>query len=718
MIELKNVSKYYNNNGNVSLGLRNVNLKLNRGDIVAIVGESGAGKSTLLNVICGVDTYEEGEIYFKGNETSYFNQNDMDSFRNKYVGFIYQQYNIIDSYTILENVMLPLLLKGLEYQEAKKAALDIIEKVGLSHRVYNKGIHLSGGEKQRCVIARALASDCDILACDEPTGNLDSKTGDEIIQLIKEVATDKLVLIVTHNYEQVKDICNRTIRISDGEVVQDYSTLDEGSEAAVEDMDLNYKGVAFKNLFRIAFQNIKNTPKKTMFGCLILFLVAFLILFLGMSCLSYNDTRQFTDNDYYKNTMHNRLVVFNKDHSPLDPSAFENIPGTKVENAFYEDTIITVEYPNKRGPRGNFKGVFVNCLPQKYDLVLGTLPEKENDCFILFPKENLEYDPSVLNDRLGKNLYISQLSTLDLKICGYGISNEISQVTFLPGSKDFFPKLSYLYRRDTGGYVSYKSGDEIIQASLKFGALSITDTSGKSKARVVDAKRFRLYYTAPSELDLVSLNLLIRGIYDYAVPNYEIIYQKSSEVEFSVVFPDEFEIEQLFEMTIYADDATSAKKALLNKGYIVVQPGKNGLELTTENQLSYLLVMVICIGASLILLFISYIILIRVYASKMNEYSIIRSLGLLKKDMSKVIYIELFFIGLISCLLSIILFYILFACPISWFKILKFNTFAFSLCFVLGSLIYSLFVAYRYNKKLYKNKSLQSALKEDGGRNA
>ncbi|MDE7161876.1 MAG: ABC transporter ATP-binding protein, partial [Anaeroplasmataceae bacterium] len=302
MIELKNVSKYYNNNGNVSLGLRNVNLKLNRGDIVAIVGESGAGKSTLLNVICGVDTYEEGEIFFKGNETSYFNQNDMDSFRNKYVGFIYQQYNIIDSYTVLENVMLPLLLKGLEYPDAKKAALDIIDRVGLSHRVSNKGIHLSGGEKQRCVIARALASDCDILACDEPTGNLDSKTGDEIIQLIKEVAADKLVLIVTHNYEQVKDICNRTIRISDGEVVQDYSTLEEETEEAGEEMDLNHKGVAFKNLVRIAFQNIKNTPKKTVFGCIILFLVAFLILFLSMSCLSYNDTRQFTDNDYYKNT--------------------------------------------------------------------------------------------------------------------------------------------------------------------------------------------------------------------------------------------------------------------------------------------------------------------------------------------------------------------------------------------------------------------------------
>ncbi len=119
MIELQNVSKYYTNNGVVTLGLRNVNLKLNKGEIVAITGDSGSGKSTLLNVITGVDTYEEGEILFQGNETSYFNQNDMDTFRKNYVSFIFQSYNIIDSYTVLENVMIPLLLAGKNHEEAK-----------------------------------------------------------------------------------------------------------------------------------------------------------------------------------------------------------------------------------------------------------------------------------------------------------------------------------------------------------------------------------------------------------------------------------------------------------------------------------------------------------------------------------------------------------------------------------------------------------------------
>ena len=260
MIELKNVSKYYNNNGVVSLGLRNINLKMTKGEMIAIVGKSGSGKSTLLNVICAVDTYEDGEIYFNGNETSYFNQNDMDLFRKNYVSFIYQNYNIIDSYTVLENVMIPLIINGLSYKDAKAKATELIEKVGLGNRIHNKGIKLSGGEKQRCVIARALANDSPILACDEPTGNLDSKTGKEIIDLIKMVSKDKLVLIVTHNYDEIKDVVSRTITLSDGEVVSDTKAYED--DLPCTQMSLENKKANPKSLAIFALKNLKNTPKK------------------------------------------------------------------------------------------------------------------------------------------------------------------------------------------------------------------------------------------------------------------------------------------------------------------------------------------------------------------------------------------------------------------------------------------------------------------------
>ena len=165
MIELKDVSKFYSNNGVTNIGLQNINLKLHRNEIVAITGESGSGKSTLLNVISKIDFFDEGEIFYYGNETSYFSISDMDDFRKNKVGFIFQNYNILDSYTVLDNVMIPFLLKGLSKTDAKVEAMLLIKKVGLDGRENHRGSKLSGGEKQRCVIARALAGDCDILAC-------------------------------------------------------------------------------------------------------------------------------------------------------------------------------------------------------------------------------------------------------------------------------------------------------------------------------------------------------------------------------------------------------------------------------------------------------------------------------------------------------------------------------------------------------------------------
>ena len=263
MFKLVDVSKYYNSNGIVTIALEHINLEFKKGDIVAITGESGSGKSTLLNILCGNDSYDEGEIYFNGNETSYFDNNDLDNFRNKYVGFIYQNYNIIDSYTVLQNVMFPLLIKGIKYKEAKNKALELINKVGLKDRINHKGTKLSGGEKQRVVIARALASDPKILACDEQTGNLDSKTSKEIINLIKEVAKDKLVLIVTHNYNEVKDIATRKVTLVDGRVIED-KILNEVDEIKDEEMVLEKQQLSFMNITLFALENILSTPRKTL----------------------------------------------------------------------------------------------------------------------------------------------------------------------------------------------------------------------------------------------------------------------------------------------------------------------------------------------------------------------------------------------------------------------------------------------------------------------
>ena len=183
LLQLKDIGKIYVSDNNVAVGIRGVSLSFDRGEFVAITGKSGSGKSTLLNVISGMDSYEEGELLIEGQPTSHYLQPEWEDYREKYISFIFQDYNIIDSLTVLQNVELALMHID-DTNERRKRALDLIDRVGLTSHIKHKGSKLSGGQKQRTVIARALAKDSPIILADEPTGNLDSKTSAEIIELL------------------------------------------------------------------------------------------------------------------------------------------------------------------------------------------------------------------------------------------------------------------------------------------------------------------------------------------------------------------------------------------------------------------------------------------------------------------------------------------------------------------------------------------------------
>ena len=215
MIELKKASKFYSNKDTVSTGFSRIDLMLDIGEFVAMTGESGSGKSTLLNVISGLDTYEEGEMYVAGKDTSAFQIEDYEAYRKKYIGNIFQDFNLVNSYTVYQNIELVMLISGKNKNECKKKIEDLIELVDLSEFKDSKVSKLSGGQKQRVAIARALAKDAPIIVADEPTGNLDSKSADIVIKTLKKVSKSKLVIIVTHNYEQVEEYVTRKITMHD-----------------------------------------------------------------------------------------------------------------------------------------------------------------------------------------------------------------------------------------------------------------------------------------------------------------------------------------------------------------------------------------------------------------------------------------------------------------------------------------------------------------------
>ena len=221
MLEIKNIKKCYTTGTFIQHALKGVSISFRPNEFVAILGPSGSGKTTLLNIIGGLDRYDSGDLVINGKSTKKFSDSNWDSYRNNCVGFIFQSYNLINHLNILENVEMSLTLSGVSKKVRKQKALNALKQVGLIDHAYKKPNQLSGGQMQRVAIARALVNEPDIILADEPTGALDSTTSVQIMELIKEIAKDKLVIMVTHNKELAYDYANRIIELKDGELIND-----------------------------------------------------------------------------------------------------------------------------------------------------------------------------------------------------------------------------------------------------------------------------------------------------------------------------------------------------------------------------------------------------------------------------------------------------------------------------------------------------------------
>ncbi len=286
LLKLEKIGKIYDSNDILTVGIRGIDLAFDYNEFVTIEGESGSGKSTLLNVIGANDTYEEGELYFNGEPTSHYSESDWEKYREKNIATIFQDFNIIENLTVLENVELALLRLD-DKKERRRRAKELIARVGLTEQMNRRGSKLSGGEKQRTVIARALAKDAPIILADEPTGNLDVKASKEVAALLKEVSRDKLVIVVTHNPEFFKQYATRRVRIYDGSVSEDkqieppapYSGSEQTEQIAVNRFH------DIKNILHIGVLNYKSRPKFTLMLSFAL-LVCAVTLFIGMSLFS------------------------------------------------------------------------------------------------------------------------------------------------------------------------------------------------------------------------------------------------------------------------------------------------------------------------------------------------------------------------------------------------------------------------------------------------
>ncbi|HDR4511587.1 ABC transporter ATP-binding protein [Bacillus cereus] len=220
LIELKDIKKVYSNKNHNTFALNGINLTIYKGEIIAVMGRSGSGKSTLLNVIGLIDMPNEGEYTLNGKSLTEIRANKVHKIRNEMIGFIFQYFALLKEHTVLDNVVLPLTYRKLKQRERENKAKFYLEKVGLKEHMYKTPDELSGGQQQRVAIARALVGEPELILADEPTGNLDRKTGEEIMNLLLQLNEEgRTIIIVTHDME-VANKCNRIIELVDGEIVQ------------------------------------------------------------------------------------------------------------------------------------------------------------------------------------------------------------------------------------------------------------------------------------------------------------------------------------------------------------------------------------------------------------------------------------------------------------------------------------------------------------------
>ena len=263
MLKLKNIVKEYPTGDSKVVALRGVSIEFRKSEFVSILGHSGCGKTTLLNIIGGLDQYTTGDLIIEGKSTKDFKDSDWDTYRNHSVGFVFQNYNLIPHQSVLSNVELALTLSGVSREERRERAKVALEKVGLGDQLGKKPNQMSGGQMQRVAIARALVNNPEILLADEPTGALDSETSVQIMDLLKEISKDRLVIMVTHNPELAERYSTRIIRLVDGKIVSDSDPYDSGEEQKAKEKGKKKPSMSFFTALSLSMNNLLTKKVRT-----------------------------------------------------------------------------------------------------------------------------------------------------------------------------------------------------------------------------------------------------------------------------------------------------------------------------------------------------------------------------------------------------------------------------------------------------------------------
>ena len=707
MLKLKKICKSYKTGDFFQQVLKDVDLEFRKNEFVSILGPSGSGKTTLLNIIGGLDRYDEGDLIINGKSTKKFKDKDWDAYRNNCIGFVFQSYNLISHISILSNVEMSMTLSGVSRKERRKKALEALDKVGLKDHANKKPNQLSGGQMQRVAIARAIVNDPDIILADEPTGALDSKTSKQIMELIKELSKDKLVIMVTHNAELAKEYSTRIVEFKDGNLLNDSNPITNEKEKK-DKFNIKKTSMNFLTALNLSFNNI--TTKK---GRTLLTAFASSIGIIGIALiLSLSNGFDIQIDIFEKETLSSLPIMISKTSMEMDEDAMLTMTGQNDELESYTEkevvypldpvtetithkNIFTEEYINyidDIDPKlvsgisyyrttalnilnysndkynivntTNFSAIPVNIdsdgvsiMESNYDVIYGTMPSKYNEVVLLVDSKN-RLDSKLL-ESLGYDTSKENISFEDL------INKEVKLI------------LNNDYYKSLGDYYTFNQDYDSMYNSENSITLKITG--------IIRGKDTNKLTTTTSGI------LYTNDLLDYVIEknNESEIVKKQKEVDYNVLTGEKFTNDETgletkdntlsylgadtypMMINIYPKDFDTKEKIIKYlDDYNNKQDEENKVVYTdlasTISSLSSDImnaITIVLIAFSAISLVVSSIMIgIITYISvleRTKEIGILRALGARKKDITRVFNAETFIIGLCSGLIGIIITYIL-----------------------------------------------------------
>ena len=667
MLKLENVSKIYYTNGIVATGISKVNLELNIGEFVVITGESGSGKSTLLNVISGIDSYEEGEMYINGKETSHYTEKDFEEYRKKYIANIFQSFNLINSYTVYQNVELVLLLNGYKRRQIKKKVLDIIDKVGLTKFKNTKVSKLSGGQKQRVAIARAIVKDTPIIVADEPTGNLDTKSAYEIIELLKNVAKDKLVVIVTHNIEQVEKYATRIIKMHDGRMIQNTEIKNINEDSKIT--QASGKNITIPNQYRLGIRNTFNIFSKfiLLFIVFTFMSVAFLAEYSAFKLVEHSTEESSGYSANLRDISKERILINKQNREPFTEDDYNKIKQLSNIDYIVEDDISLDTEFILRNDTLNTYGYIKDINNFKGNLDIGRMPENNDEIILKANKDDYTITQmldATLNSEFSLQKSYREGDTIKtVKIVGiqYNENNTIYDRTFYVSNEVKKLVRSYVHNQYSDmktllndKYVQYtietsenvEPGTAIVNDDLKY-----QFKNNRIINQNVNISVSNIYYEDNIDLTITKTftksNLKkLTGYTDYSY------YQNAI-----IINPDDYNSlydKPSYQSSVYVKDASIIDQTMSELENLGLKPKKATdfkVEYENESQIVKIFKVVVTIFVIIVVFFISYLIISIILKSRNIYYTTLRMLGATSKSTRKILNIELFINSTLSYLM-------------------------------------------------------------------